>query len=52
MIPALLLLGIPANVQNVAPPSKNALPPTIGHPMASSIVFPVANPNTASSFQL
>jgi len=36
----------------VAPPSKKALPPIIGHPMANFIAYPVANLSTVSSSQL
>ena len=51
MILALLQLGIPANVQNVAPPSKKAQQHITGLLMANSIAYPVANPSIGNSFQ-
>jgi len=48
MIPALLPSGIPANVQNVAQPSKKAQQHITGLLMANSIVYPAANLNTVS----
>jgi len=39
-------------VLNVAQLSKKALPPTIGHLMANSIVYPAVNPSTGGFFQL
>ncbi len=49
MIPALLPLGIPANVQNVALHSKKAPLPIIGHLMENSIVYPAVNLSIGSS---
>lgn len=52
MIPDLLQSVTLANVPSVQPSSKKALQPIIGHPMASFIANPVANPSTGNSSQL
>jgi hypothetical protein len=51
MIPALLLPGARAQVPYVAQHSQKAQQHITVLPMAKSIVYPVVNPNTGSSFQ-
>ena len=50
MIPAPSLSVTPANVPNVAPPSKKALLLITGPQMVNSTAKPVVNPSTGNSF--